>query len=86
MKSEVFSLWFACFRFYSLVGPGDTIIAIGEFDEQGKCVVDHDNNLIIIHPDILLSGTRVKIVFHSLIKNLTFYMFVFFTLSLILMS
>ncbi|XP_039122512.1 DNA replication ATP-dependent helicase/nuclease JHS1 isoform X1 [Dioscorea cayenensis subsp. rotundata] len=50
--------------FYSLVGPGDTIIAIGEFDEQGKCVVDHDNNLIIIHPDILLSGTRVASSFN----------------------
>ncbi|KAM0935396.1 putative DNA helicase [Dioscorea sansibarensis] len=50
--------------FYSLVEPGDTIITIGEFDEQGKCVVDHDNNLMIIHPDILLSGTRVASSFN----------------------
>ncbi|KAJ0970838.1 hypothetical protein J5N97_018797 [Dioscorea zingiberensis] len=50
--------------FYSLVGPGDTIIAIGAFDEQGKCVVDRDNNLMIIHPDILLSGTRVASSFN----------------------
>ena len=34
---------------------------IGEFDDQGKCDVDHDNNFIIVHPDVLVSGTRVRI-------------------------
>lgn len=33
---------------------------IGEFDDQGKCDIDRDHNFIIVHPDILLSGTRVK--------------------------
>lgn len=35
---------------------------IGQFDEQGSCDVDHDNNFLIVHPDILVSGTRVSIV------------------------
>ncbi|XP_017697653.3 DNA replication ATP-dependent helicase/nuclease JHS1 isoform X2 [Phoenix dactylifera] len=45
--------------FYSPIGPGDTINVIGEFDDQGKCVVNHNKNLVIVHPDILVSGTRV---------------------------
>ncbi|KAF5207658.1 DNA replication ATP-dependent helicase/nuclease DNA2 [Thalictrum thalictroides] len=49
--------------FYSIIGPGDTINVIGEFDDQGKCIVDHENNLFIVHPDILLSGTRVAASF-----------------------
>ncbi|XP_043718430.1 DNA replication ATP-dependent helicase/nuclease JHS1 isoform X4 [Telopea speciosissima] len=49
--------------FNSIIGPGDTIHVIGEFDEQGKCVVDHDNNLVIVVPDILVSGTRVAASF-----------------------
>lgn len=50
---------FSNFRFYSLIGPGDTINVIGDFDDQGQFVVDHDHNLIIVQPDILVSGTRV---------------------------
>lgn len=46
-------------RFYSVIAPGDTVNVIGEFDDQGNCEVDHDNNLLIVHPDILVSGTRV---------------------------
>ncbi|XP_058104199.1 DNA replication ATP-dependent helicase/nuclease JHS1 isoform X2 [Magnolia sinica] len=49
--------------FYSLIGPGDTLNVIGEFDDQGKCIVDRDDNLVIIHPDILVSGTRVAASF-----------------------
>ncbi|XP_068650262.1 DNA replication ATP-dependent helicase/nuclease JHS1 [Aristolochia californica] len=45
--------------FHSLIGSGDTVNVIGEFDEQGKCIVNHEKNLIIVHPDLLLSGTRV---------------------------
>ncbi|KAJ6319289.1 hypothetical protein OIU78_014832 [Salix suchowensis] len=45
--------------FYSVIAPGDTVNVIGEFDDQGKCDVDSDNNLLIVHPDILVSGTRV---------------------------
>ncbi|XP_030966740.1 DNA replication ATP-dependent helicase/nuclease JHS1 isoform X1 [Quercus lobata] len=45
--------------FYSVVAPGDTVNVIGEFDDQGKCDVDRDNNFIIVHPDVLVSGTRV---------------------------
>ncbi|KAE8695691.1 DNA replication ATP-dependent helicase/nuclease DNA2-like isoform X2 [Hibiscus syriacus] len=45
--------------FYSIIAPGDTVNVIGEFDEEGKCNVDHENNFLIIHPDFLVSGTRV---------------------------
>ncbi|XP_040968451.1 DNA replication ATP-dependent helicase/nuclease JHS1 isoform X1 [Gossypium hirsutum] len=44
---------------YSVIAPGDTVNVIGEFDEEGKCNVDHENNFLIVHPDILVSGTRV---------------------------
>lgn len=47
------------FRFYSEIGPGDTVNVIGEFNDQGKCTVDRENNVVIVHPDILVSGTRV---------------------------
>ncbi|GMH21627.1 hypothetical protein Nepgr_023469 [Nepenthes gracilis] len=45
--------------FYSVVEPGDTILVIGEFDGNGKCDVNNGKNLIIVHPNILVSGTRV---------------------------
>ncbi|KAI2082332.1 DNA replication endonuclease-helicase Dna2 [Ophidiomyces ophidiicola] len=32
---------------------------IGDFDSSGQCIVDNDNNLIIIHPDTLISATVV---------------------------
>ncbi|KAK8672375.1 hypothetical protein V6N13_110747 [Hibiscus sabdariffa] len=51
--------------FYSVIAPGDTVNVIGEFDEEGKCNVDHENNFIIIHPDILVSGTRAGLVKES---------------------
>jgi hypothetical protein len=34
---------------------------IGQFDEGGNCDINHDNNFLIVHPDILVSGTRVVI-------------------------
>jgi acyl dehydratase len=53
-------------RFSSIVGPGDTVSVTGEFDDQGDCVVDHDSNLVIIHPELLISGTRVSTTWHVL--------------------
>nr|XP_043625334.1 DNA replication ATP-dependent helicase/nuclease JHS1 [Erigeron canadensis] len=44
--------------FYSVIAPGDTVHVIGEFNE-GKCDVNRDKNFLIVHPDILVSGTRV---------------------------
>ncbi|XP_048233494.1 DNA replication ATP-dependent helicase/nuclease JHS1 isoform X3 [Ricinus communis] len=49
--------------YYSVIAPGDTVNVIGEFDDQGRCDVDHDNNLLIVHPHILVSGTRVAASF-----------------------
>ncbi|XP_061997380.1 DNA replication ATP-dependent helicase/nuclease JHS1 [Rosa rugosa] len=45
--------------FYSVIAPGDTVNVIGEFDDQGQCHVDHHHNFLIVHPDVLVSGTRV---------------------------
>ncbi|GAB4862029.1 hypothetical protein Ancab_037283 [Ancistrocladus abbreviatus] len=45
--------------FYSIIEPGDTMHVIGEFDNQGNCNVNRDENFIIVHPNILVSGTRV---------------------------
>ncbi|XP_014751083.1 DNA replication ATP-dependent helicase/nuclease DNA2 isoform X2 [Brachypodium distachyon] len=50
--------------FRTTVGPGDTVSVIGEFGDQGKCIIDHDSNLVIIHPELLISGTRVASSFH----------------------
>ncbi|KAL6843952.1 hypothetical protein ACP4OV_026523 [Aristida adscensionis] len=50
--------------FHSLIAPGDTVNVIGEFDKEGKCIVDHDSNLVIVHPELLISGTRVASSFH----------------------
>ncbi|KAH9622076.1 hypothetical protein KSS87_007326, partial [Heliosperma pusillum] len=44
---------------YSVIEPGDTIRVIGEFDGQGNCDVNHEKNLLIVHPNLLLSGTRI---------------------------
>ncbi|TQE09067.1 hypothetical protein C1H46_005450 [Malus baccata] len=48
---------------YSVIAPGDTVNVIGEFDNQGQCHVDRHNNFIIVHPDVLVSGTRVTASF-----------------------
>uniref|UniRef100_J3M0U5 DNA replication ATP-dependent helicase/nuclease n=1 Tax=Oryza brachyantha TaxID=4533 RepID=J3M0U5_ORYBR len=50
--------------FHSLIGPGDTVSVIGEFTDQGICVVDRDKNLVVVHPELLISGTRVASSFH----------------------
>lgn len=44
---------------YSVVAPGDTVHVIGEFDSEGKCVINRRENFLVVHPDILVSGTRV---------------------------
>lgn len=49
------------YRFHSLISPGDTVSVIGEFTDQGICIIDHDKNLVIVHPELLISGTRVSI-------------------------
>ncbi|KAG0498632.1 hypothetical protein HPP92_003323 [Vanilla planifolia] len=50
--------------FYSIIGPGDTVNAIGEFDQEGKCIVNRSKNFVIVFPEILVSGTRVASSFH----------------------
>ncbi|KAG5033418.1 hypothetical protein JHK85_017400 [Glycine max] len=45
--------------FDSVIAPGDTVHIIGQFDLGGNCDIDHNKNFLIVHPDILVSGTRV---------------------------
>lgn len=54
-------------RYFSVVAPGDTVHVIGEFDDEGKCDVNRDKNFLIVHPDILVSGTRVLPITPSLL-------------------
>ncbi|EXB70693.1 DNA2-like helicase [Morus notabilis] len=49
--------------FHSVISPGDTINVIGEFDDQGICHVNREQNFVIVHPDLLMSGTRVAASF-----------------------
>ncbi|EYU40306.1 hypothetical protein MIMGU_mgv1a000280mg [Erythranthe guttata] len=49
--------------YFSVVAPGDTVHVIGEFDDRGKCDVNREKNFLIVHPDILVSGTRVSASF-----------------------
>ncbi|CAA0842768.1 DNA replication helicase- putative [Striga hermonthica] len=49
--------------YFSVVAPGDTVNVIGEFDALGKCDVNCKRNFLIVHPDILVSGTRVSASF-----------------------
>ncbi|KZV43646.1 hypothetical protein F511_00197 [Dorcoceras hygrometricum] len=46
--------------YFSVIAPGDSINVVGEFDSRGICDVNRENNFLIIHPDILVSGTRVS--------------------------
>lgn len=39
---------------------GSYVHLIGEFDHSGKCVVDDADNMIILHPDHLISATVVS--------------------------
>ena len=39
--------------------PGSYIHLIGHFDRSGQCTVDNEQNLLIIHPDHLISSTVV---------------------------
>ncbi|KAF8030733.1 hypothetical protein BT93_D0041 [Corymbia citriodora subsp. variegata] len=49
--------------FYSVISPGDTVNVIGQFDVQGKCDVSKESNLVVVHPDLLVSGTQVAASF-----------------------
>ncbi|CAM6033109.1 unnamed protein product [Sphagnum compactum] len=44
---------------HTSVRPGDTVNVIGEFGSDGTCVLDHNQNLLVVHPDLLISGSRV---------------------------
>lgn len=39
--------------------PGSYVHLVGEFNQQGQCIVDDTQNLLILHPDHLISATVV---------------------------
>lgn len=39
--------------------PGSIVNVIGDFDRAGQCTVDDAQNLLILHPDYLISATVV---------------------------
>lgn len=41
------------------VTPKAFVHVIGLFDSSGKCVIDDDHNILILHPDHLISSTVV---------------------------
>jgi len=41
------------------VTPKAYVHVIGLFDKSGRCVIDDNNNLLILHPDHLISSTVV---------------------------
>jgi len=45
--------------FDSPYSPGSYVHLIGDFDQAGQCVVDEFQNLLILHPDHLISATVV---------------------------
>lgn len=47
------------FWFESPCTSGSYVHLIGDFDQYGQCVVDDSKNLLIIHPDHLISATVV---------------------------
>ncbi|KAI9794693.1 MAG: Tripartite DNA replication factor [Piccolia ochrophora] len=38
---------------------GAYVHVIGEFTREGQCIIDNDNNMLILHPDHLISSTVV---------------------------
>ncbi|EFA82561.1 DEAD/DEAH box helicase domain-containing protein [Heterostelium album PN500] len=44
---------------YSLVHAGDIFNVIGEFDSNGLIVIDNVKNLLVLHPDFLITGTEL---------------------------
>ena len=39
--------------------PGACVHVVGEFDHRGQCIIDNAQNLLILHPDHLISATVV---------------------------
>ncbi|EKG19182.1 DNA replication factor Dna2 [Macrophomina phaseolina MS6] len=38
---------------------GSYVHVIGDFTSGGQCIIDNDNNMIILHPDYLISATTI---------------------------
>ncbi|KAK9768425.1 DNA replication endonuclease-helicase Dna2 [Basidiobolus ranarum] len=54
---------------HTLVNVGDYVHIVGEFDEENRCYVDNENNLLILHPDCLISSTHLADSFVCLRKS-----------------
>lgn len=45
--------------FDSPCSPGSYVHVLGQFDRNAQCIVDDDHNILILHPDHLISATVV---------------------------
>ncbi|KAJ3036787.1 Tripartite DNA replication factor [Rhizophlyctis rosea] len=52
------------------VNVGDYVHVIGEFDNESRCIVDNERNLLILHPDVLVSTTHVADSFECLRRSI----------------
>jgi DNA replication ATP-dependent helicase Dna2 len=39
---------------------GSYVHVVGTFDRNGQCIVDNSNNILVLHPDHLISSTHVS--------------------------
>ncbi|XP_071792468.1 DNA replication ATP-dependent helicase/nuclease DNA2-like [Asterias amurensis] len=46
--------------FNTLLHEGDVVAVHGKFDSSGMCTVDQQKNFLVVHPDLLLTGTNVS--------------------------
>ena len=45
--------------FYS----GDVVHVVGDFDKTNTCIIDDENNYLIVRPDVLVSSTHISFSF-----------------------
>ena len=41
------------------VKKGDIVNITGTFDEEGVCAVTDESNILVVHPDLLITGTAI---------------------------
>ncbi|XP_013379222.1 DNA replication ATP-dependent helicase/nuclease DNA2 [Lingula anatina] len=54
----------------TLVQPGDIVNVLGDFDDSGVCHISDNQGLLVINPDVLISGTSVVGTVYCMRKTL----------------
>ena len=75
LKRGIIQLLESFFYFPSLfirsdiqINVGDIVNILGEFNADNVCYITDENNLFVIHPDWLISGTSVVNSIHCMRK------------------